>query len=219
MCKLSSEEKEYWGKELSELLQERMGCSAGRLEEDWKRWTLKDFSKWRCGLGGGENSWPGTGTGVGGTAQAKAWGHKMSASSVTATAHSGLPLVLTAAPEGAITAAVSQDRKFVSERDRHLLPVAQLVSGRAESSVLSPALCLSKEAGRSRGGAERAKGEKCPEAWGLLPPQEEQPVMVAELESTDPCWSSGAQVLSGPSGSTSSISTLCIHPPALFLSH
>ena len=139
--------------------------------------------------------------------------------SVTATAHSGLPLVLIAAPEGAITAAVSQDRKFVSERDRHLLPVAQLVSGRAESSVLSPALCLSKEAGRSRGGAERAKGEKCPEAWGLLPPQEEQPVMVAELESTDPCWSSGAQVLSGPSGSTSSISTLCIHPPALFLSH
>ena len=132
---------------------------------------------------------------------------------------SGLPLVLKAAPEGGITAAVSQDRKFVSERDRHLLPVAQLVSGRAESSVLSPALCLSKEAGRLRGGAERAKGEKCPEAWGLLPPQEEQPVMVAELESTDPGWSSGAQVLSGPSGSTSSISTICIHPPALFLSH
>lgn len=63
MCKLSSEEKEHWGKELSGFLQERRGLSAGCLEDSSKRWTLKDFSKWRCGSGGGENSWPGRGTG------------------------------------------------------------------------------------------------------------------------------------------------------------
>lgn len=80
MCKLSLEEKEHWGKELSEFLQERRGFSAERLEDSWKRWTLKDFSKWRCGSGGGENSWPGSETR--GTAQAKARGHETGAHSV-----------------------------------------------------------------------------------------------------------------------------------------
>ena len=112
-----------------------MGCSAGRREDDWKRWTLKDFSKWRCRLGGGENSWLGRGTGWGEQPKQRPGGVRLECiQSVTATVRSGLPLVLTAAPEAGITAAVSQDRKCVSERDRHLLPVAQLVSGRAEAT-------------------------------------------------------------------------------------
>lgn len=143
-------------------------------------------------MGGGEFLAGEGDKGWGGTARAKAWGHKTGVHPV-GNSYRAFRLAfspLTAGPEAGITASASQDRKCVSERGRHLLPVAQLVSGRAEASVLSPALCPSREAGCwgvGVGGAEQGgqRERNALRPGGLLPHRKGEgarTVMVAELE-------------------------------------